>query len=90
VTLLRSTRFSRDTEVGAEVLRRHRNAQVGADIRATGKYAVYFYDDTGEQIRSVGGFDSPKDAAAGVYLIQAETLLEEVYIDRADTYCGDD
>lgn len=78
------TRYGRDVQVGAETLRRLRKPEVGADLRARGKYAVYFYDEKGEQIRSVGGFSSPADAAKGVYLIWAETVLEEVELDRAD------
>jgi hypothetical protein len=77
-------RFARSTEVGAAVLRRLRDAQIGADLRNPGMYAVYFYGDEGDEIRSVGGFESVKAAAEGVYLVQAETVIEEVGVDCAD------
>lgn len=64
------------TVAGATVLRRLRDARVGADYQNPGKYGIYFYD-AGEIVRSVGGFASVREAAEAVDLVIAETVLEE-------------
>lgn len=83
-------RYDRATHVGAATLRRLRDARVGADTRNRGMYAVYFYDEAGEEIRVVGKFATLDEAARGVYLIWAEQVLEDVAVDEADTYDGGD
>lgn len=65
------------TVAGAAVLARLRNAKVGADGQNPGKYEICFLDPDGGCERSVGGFDSVKEASDTVDLVIAETVIEE-------------
>lgn len=77
--------YDEATRIAAGILDRHKRAQVGADRRSPGKYAVYFYDASGEEIRSVGGFASPREASKAVYFIVAATIVEDVSVWEHDS-----
>lgn len=68
---------ARATVAGAAVLRRHRNVKVGGDHQNPGKYGMYFFDDDGQCIRSIGGFNSIGQADEAVEFVIAETVIEE-------------
>lgn len=74
-------RHREEIETVAGVLRALENPHVGADRDNEGKYAVYFYargeaGETDVVIRSLGQFDSPREAAEAVPYVQATWVVD--------------
>lgn len=85
-----SFHYSKATSLAANIINRHRHAEVGADHRNPGKYAAYFYDDERhsirKEIRSVGGFATVGEATRAIPYIVAETIIEDVSVWEWDSH----